>query len=204
MAELAALVASIVTLTDVGFKIARRISQIADDLGTVGAQIKGIGTDLRAISLILRELNKRLKGRRSVAGDVRNVAAEILQVCETDLRALEGLLRRLRPLRGGRAAEIRQKARWVFARSRVASRRASLDSLKLTLTLFLHTLDFIESGEVEYVSFVDRIKGFILIVHQRASPIRGTDLNIGVEECKEHFPRRRAGRPEHYEGLHGR
>lgn len=155
MAEIAALIASIVTLTDVGFKIARGISQIANDLGTTGAQIKSIGTDLRAIPLILRELNKRLKSARAVGDEVRNVATEILQVCETDLRALEGLLKGLQPLHGSRGSDVRQKTRWVFARSRVASRRASLDSLKLTLTLFLHTLDFIGSGEVEYVSFAN-------------------------------------------------
>lgn len=148
MAEIVGLVASIVTLAETGFKISKTISHIATEFGTAGAQIKAIGTDTRAVSLILREIPKRLKRARSVASEVQQVAADIVALCKSDIDDIEGFLRSLQPMQASEVS-IKQKTKWLFTKSKVSLRRASLDSLKLTLSLFVHTLEFIESGEVE-------------------------------------------------------
>ncbi|KAI1145232.1 hypothetical protein F4825DRAFT_444418 [Nemania diffusa] len=44
---------------------------------------------------------------------------------------------------------ITQKAKWIFVKSKIATRNVALNSSKLTLGLFLHTLDFAEGEEIE-------------------------------------------------------
>lgn len=148
MAEVVGLVASIITLAETGFKISKILSAIATEFGTAGTQIKAIGTDTRAVSLILREITKRIKRARGVAEEVRNVAVDILALCKSDIDDIEEFLKSLQPMQGSEVS-VKQRTKWLFSKSKVSLRRASLDSLKLTLSLFVHTLDFIESGEVE-------------------------------------------------------
>ncbi|KAL9615628.1 MAG: hypothetical protein Q9160_009363 [Pyrenula sp. 1 TL-2023] len=59
----------------------------------------------------------------------------------------------------GGDVNIKQKTKWVLGKSRMSLRRASLDSLKLTLNLFMHTLEFMESGEIDQIikEEVDRL-----------------------------------------------
>lgn len=152
MAEVVGLVASILTLAETGFKVARAISEIAAEFGTAGRQIQAIGTDTRAVSLILREIQKRLKRVRNVAGEAHNVAVDVVALCKSDIDNIDEFLKSLQPIRGSEVS-IKQKTKFLFSKSRMSLRRASLDSLKLTLSLFMHTLEFIESGEVEYGTF---------------------------------------------------
>ncbi|KAH7006378.1 hypothetical protein EDB82DRAFT_115798 [Fusarium venenatum] len=146
MAEIIGLVASIGTITAAGFKAAKAISTLTSELGAAGAEISGIATDLKAVSLILNELKKRLSKADNLSVEVVDVAYEITALCKTDI---EGVERFLVPLTSpfGQTLKLKDKVKWLFEKAKVSSRRASLDSLKLTLGLFLHTLDFIENGD---------------------------------------------------------
>jgi hypothetical protein len=146
MAEIVGLVASIGTITAAGFKAARTIPTIASELGAAGVEIVGIATDLKAVSLILNELKRRLSKANNVTVEVLDVAYEIVALCKADI---EGVEKFLIPLTSpsGQTLKFKDKVKWLFDKAKVSSRRASLDSLKLTLSLFLHTLDFIENGD---------------------------------------------------------
>ncbi|KAL3605343.1 hypothetical protein FPOAC2_00286 [Fusarium poae] len=157
MAEVIGLVASIGTITAAGFKAAKAISTITSELGTAGAEISGIATDLKAVSLILNELKKRLNKADNLSVEVLDVAYEITALCKTDI---EGVERFLVPLTSpfGQSLKLKDKVKWLFEKAKVSSRRASLDSLKLTLGLFLHTLDFIENGDEGSEDVAEHIK----------------------------------------------
>ncbi|KAF4448439.1 hypothetical protein F53441_8162 [Fusarium austroafricanum] len=148
MAEIIGLVASIGTIAAAGFKAATTISTIAHELGGATVEIMGIGTDMKAVALILRQLKKRLEGMQRVTREVRDVAHEIVALCQADVKDIEEFLKPL-TYPSGKDLGLKQKIKWLFDKAKVSSRRASLDSLKLTLNLFLHILDFSEDGEVE-------------------------------------------------------
>ncbi|KAM0296143.1 hypothetical protein ACHAPM_010399 [Fusarium culmorum] len=146
MAELIGLVASIGTITAARFKAAKAIFTIASELGAAGTEMSGIATDLKAISLILNELKKRLNKAENITVEFVDVAYEIVALCKTDIEGVECFLAPLNSP-SGQKLKLNDKVKWLFGKAKVSSRRASLDSLKLTLSLFLHTLDFIENGD---------------------------------------------------------
>jgi len=148
MAEAVGLVASIVTLVELAFKISRGLTAVASEFGTAARQIKLIGTDTRALAIILRDLSRGLGERKQIAVEIQEVTAELIALCKEDLDDIGDFLKSLQPLQSDKIG-LRQKVRWVFGKSRVMMRRTSLNSLKSTLNLFLHTIDMVGYGEVE-------------------------------------------------------
>lgn len=149
MAELVGLASSIATLAAAGFHVARKMSTIADDLGTASSQIKSIAVDTKAVAIILRDIEgKLLSGKessRQLNEDTRDVLSEVLELCRYEI---EDLNLNLAPLRDderrGDTANLRQKAKWLFDKPKIAARQASLDSLKLTLSLLLHNVQLFD------------------------------------------------------------
>ncbi|KAM0359383.1 hypothetical protein ACHAP4_004291 [Fusarium culmorum] len=163
MAELIGLVASIGTITAARFKAAKAIFTIASELGAAGTEMSGIATDLKAISLILNELNKRLNKAENITVEFVDVAYEIVALCKTDIEGVECFLAPLNSP-SGQKLKLNDKVKWLFGKAKVSSRRASLDSLKLTLSLFLHTLDFIENGDDGSEDVAEHIKEEVSIL----------------------------------------
>ena len=151
MAELVGLIASIITLTETGFQVARAISRIAGEFGEAGAQIRSIATDARAISFVLRDLTKRLKRIRAdqeAINELRDVTAEIVALCKMEIDGIGNFLNGLHS-KSGNHVTVAQKTKWLFAKSRISLRQSSLNSLKLTLNLLMHTVNFIRYAEME-------------------------------------------------------
>lgn len=148
------LVSSIATLAAAGFHVARKVSTIADDLGTAGAQIKSIAIDTKAVAIILRDIEaKLLSGKdstRRLNEDTRDVLAEVVELCRHEI---DDLNRNLAPLkdddRRGDTAYLRQKAKWLFDKPKIAAKQASLDSLKLTLSLLLHNVQLFDGERLQ-------------------------------------------------------
>jgi ABC-type transporter Mla subunit MlaD len=149
MAELVGFTSSIATLAAAVFHVARNISTIADDLGTASAQIKSIAVDTKAVAIILRDIEAKLMSgqdsSRRLSEDTKDVLVEVLELCRYEIEDLD---RNLAPLReDGRradAADLKQKAKWLFDKPKIAARQASLDSLKLTLSLMLHNVQLFD------------------------------------------------------------
>lgn len=56
MAEVVGLVSAIMALIGLGCKIARNASDLADQLGTTGQQLKGLAVETKALTWILQTL----------------------------------------------------------------------------------------------------------------------------------------------------
>ncbi|KAG8161152.1 hypothetical protein KVR01_009416 [Diaporthe batatas] len=145
MAESLGLVSSIAPLAAAGFHVARKISTVADDLGTASAQIMSIAVDIKTVAIILRDIEVKLvEGKRSsreLNEDTRDVLAEVLELCRYEIEDLE---RNLAPLRGDgqreSTSDIKQIAKWLLQKPKFAARHASFDSLKMKLSLLLHNV----------------------------------------------------------------
>lgn len=145
MAELVGLASSIAALAAAGFHVARKISTVADDLGTASGQIKSIAVDTKAVAIILRDIEAKLllgkESSRELNDDTRDVLVEVLELCRYEIEDLD---RNLAPLKDdsqrGDNTNVRQKTKWLFDKPKIAARQTSLNSLKLTLSLLLHNV----------------------------------------------------------------
>lgn len=147
MTELVGLLSAIMSLVQVGYKVAKTLSDCADDIGTAQHQIDLVATDTRVVCRILLELKIRLKNTKQLKGDILTHAQAIVALCQKVILEIQECLLPLIP-QIGKGLDILQRARWLFAKSKITTRRASLDSLKLTLNLFLHAVDF-SRGDVD-------------------------------------------------------
>lgn len=145
MAELVGLASSIAALAAAGFHVARKISTVADDLGTASGQIKSIAVDTKAVAIILRDIEAKLllgkESSRELNDDTRDVLVEVLELCRYEIEDLD---RNLAPLKDdsqrGDNTNVRQKTKWLFDKPKITARQTSLNSLKLTLSLLLHNV----------------------------------------------------------------
>ncbi|CAI0644200.1 unnamed protein product [Colletotrichum noveboracense] len=156
MAEVLGLVTAIGAILTSGFQVATAISTIVDGLGTAGAQVQAIAVETQTILLTLRSINQHLIEAYRVTTEVANIVEDIITLCRKDIDDIKECMA---PLLGKRAEEmlLKHKLRWLFARSKVSTRQASLNSLKLTLGLFLQSLNLTEQDCIEdYMQVVVR------------------------------------------------
>ncbi|KAI0502849.1 hypothetical protein F5B22DRAFT_43425 [Xylaria bambusicola] len=157
MAEIIGLIASIGTIASAGFAVAKAISDLADELGSAGKNIKVISVDTKAVALILHEMKRRLDKSTRITQQTLDIACEIASLCKADLESIKQFLLPVLPAGGDKMSMV-QKAKWIFVKAKVSAKRVSLNSLKLTITLFLHTLDFIEGDLLDEEYTKDEIK----------------------------------------------
>ncbi|KAF0319746.1 hypothetical protein GQ607_012997 [Colletotrichum asianum] len=148
MTEVLGLVTAIGAILTSGFQVATAISTIVDGLGTAGAQVQAIAVETRTILLTLRSINQHLIRAYRVTTEVANIVEDIITLCRKDIDDMKECMA---PLLGKRAEEmlLKHKLRWLFAKSKVSTRQASLNSLKLTLGLFLQALNLTEQDHIE-------------------------------------------------------
>ncbi|KAI0535418.1 hypothetical protein GGR58DRAFT_443452 [Xylaria digitata] len=160
MAELIGLIASIGTIASAAFTAAKTISDLADELDSAGRYVKAISTDTKAVALILHEMKRRFDRSTKITQQTFEVANEIADLCKADLDDIKLFLLQLLPAGGGNM-RLAQKAKWIFVKSKISMRRSSLNSLKLTIALFLHTLDFVEGDLLNEDFTKDEIKNLV-------------------------------------------
>lgn len=152
MAEVVALVASIATLAELGFAISKTISTAAEENGSAKRQIKVIFVDMNAVCMILSDLQKRIKrADPPVTPQFSEVATQVVAVCKSDI---DDISKHLVPLltTPSQGLGMKKKLKWLFPRSKLSLRQASLNRLKLSLTLILQTLDYQFEDNVEFAS----------------------------------------------------
>lgn len=150
MAEIVGLVTGIGTIVATAFTIVKTISTVANDLGTAGSQIKAIAADTKAVAFVLRDLKRRvIKNSRRFDNEAKSVLKETVALCTSDIENMRTHLMPLFESAEGRRMEFKQRARWLFAKSKVSTTKTSLDSMKVTLGLLLRTIEYIEGDTVE-------------------------------------------------------
>lgn len=153
MAEVVGLIASIGALAGAGFKLANLISTLSDGWTVANEQVKAISADTRAVAVILHQIKKRLEQTASASAcgtlneQVAGILGDVVSVCQADIEEIERSLVPLLVSEGVRMM-FKQKVLWLFAKSRISTRRASLESIKGTLNLFLHAWDLMGEDEL--------------------------------------------------------
>ncbi|KAH6631059.1 hypothetical protein B0J18DRAFT_119248 [Chaetomium sp. MPI-SDFR-AT-0129] len=150
MAEMVGLVAAIGSIIGAGYKITKAISAAREDIGAAEASVQAIATDTAFVTMILGQIRDRLNSIRVVEVETLKILEGILLQCKTDIDAIEKtLLPIISNVKSGGFKSKRQRIRFLFARSKLCTQRATLGSLKLTLSLFIHTLQLSDGYDVE-------------------------------------------------------
>jgi hypothetical protein len=151
MAEIVGLITAIGTIVAAGFKITRAIGAIRDDLGAATASIKAIAADTNFVTMILGQIRDRISSNHVTDSDTLKILGEIVSRCRTDIEEIERLLLPLIGTKGKLKGTFskRQRIRWLFAKSKICSQLAALGSLKLTLSLFIHTVQLSDGYTIE-------------------------------------------------------
>jgi hypothetical protein len=148
MAEVLGIISSITAIAAAGFKISTAISTVADEWGTAGLQIRAVAANIKALAWILEDLKAKVAKVERLPPQLQDVLHEILALCKADIDDINRILVPL-IIPEGQRIRLGQKAKWLFAKSKVTLRQASLDSLRSTLDLFLRTFNFIGSTKIE-------------------------------------------------------
>lgn len=131
MAEIVGLVTGIGTLVTTAFTIANTISTVANDLGTAGPQMKSIATDTKAIAFVLRDLEGKVsRNLRKFDSEAESVLKETIALCTSEIKNMQMHLMPLFRSKEGRRMELKQRARWLSAKSKVSTTKTPLDSMK--------------------------------------------------------------------------
>lgn len=150
MAEIVGLITGIGTIVTTALTITKTVSTDANDLGTAGSQIRAIAADTKAFALVLHNFKGRVdKNSHKFDSEARSVLKETVAMCKSEIGNMQRHLMPLFQSEEGHKMELKQKAKWLFAKSKVSTTKASLDSLKGTLNLLLHTMEYMEGHFVE-------------------------------------------------------
>ncbi|KAK5658326.1 hypothetical protein OQA88_2302 [Cercophora sp. LCS_1] len=150
MAEIVGLISAIGTIAAAGYKVSRAISTACDDFGGAEANVKAIADDIKTVSWILRQIQSRFSGNARTDAETAKVLDEIVSRCKDDVGDIEqSLLPLIDNMNSTEPMSRRHRLRWLFAKSRICSQQATLGSLKLTLSLFLNTLQLSDGFIVE-------------------------------------------------------
>ncbi|KLU87340.1 hypothetical protein MAPG_06340 [Magnaporthiopsis poae ATCC 64411] len=146
MAEVVGLVSAITAIAATGFKISRTISTIAEEFGTVGPQLRAIATNTQAVAWILDELKVRLLNANGfVANDAVEVVRKIIAQCQIEIDDINECIAPIS--RDGREFSPRQRLKWLLAKPKLTTKMAALDSLKLTLSMYICAIRFMDGND---------------------------------------------------------
>jgi hypothetical protein len=150
MAEIG-LVSGIISLAGVGAKLAKTLYQVADTIGSAGAEARLIAAEVSLFSHSLTAVSKLIDHPTPHTAKVCEVAEVSIAACRAVLQDVAELLEELQPIRGRPSKNtflgVCAQAQWPLKRPRVEFLRASLASFKGTLTLLVASMDLTEAKE---------------------------------------------------------
>lgn len=132
--------ASVFGVASAGLRLASSLYDIK--IGSEGAQdsIESIASDLNFFAMVLEDLGHVLNAPSSQSMVSERLLESIKQIIEKCKILFKDINRMIRKLNGSKLVRLGQGIGWNFQEGRVKTLKATLDSLKSTLGLMLHTL----------------------------------------------------------------
>ena len=160
MAELA-LLASIVQIADVGFRLSLRLYTFGETVASADRSILAISKDVSLTSSVLKELGRVFendKGR--IHSDRATETAEaVVQECWDIFREMEALLLKKVPNltsgsmdKNARARIMLERLRWSSIKGKIDLLNCNLDRKKSTLTLMLNVIVYAQQVSNRWIT----------------------------------------------------
>ncbi|KAM0812924.1 putative Fungal N-terminal domain-containing protein [Seiridium cardinale] len=147
MAEIVAVVASVGTLAEYGFKLSLQLFTYSQAVATAGRSLRDMSNEVLLTSAVLQKLSSILKSDGQIASTTAMDATyKITRECDGVFRELgmilEPSLARLGDGGSVRVSRALEKLKWPLKQSKLDVLKARLDRSKATLTLMLQVLGY--------------------------------------------------------------
>jgi hypothetical protein len=160
MAEALGFLASIAGVAGAGVSLATTLYQFADAIGNAGFEVRTFASGVIMISQMLTSLRESLKSPFSVSSQAISTAQEIVNLCDEIMSDSQRLLNRLKPLLerdSGKQKRIGLRILFYFQKPKFVFYRQCLDSLQLTLSCHLASINLAINQNVpelhQYVTY---------------------------------------------------
>ena len=160
MAEFA-LIASIIQVADVGFRLSLRLYSFGETVFSADRSISAVSSEVALTSSVLKELGHTLEGDKSriCSENAARTAKDAVRECSNVFQELDAvLLEKVPQLRSGRtnntklrATLLLERLRWPTIKRRIQLLRSSLDTMKSILTLMLNVIIYAKQVSERYV-----------------------------------------------------
>lgn len=155
MAELGA-IASIVGIAAAGAKISMTLYELGSTVVSAKRDVNKVAVSIATVCSVLQQLASNLEKAHSARFSISAIETtqEILDRCTELFSEIEEVVKKLEvDHQGGRSPKQTSighvaRVKWVFQRVEVQRLQAELESMKLTLTLMLMTLNLAEKIRV--------------------------------------------------------
>ena len=140
-------IASIFGVIGAGAKLSILLFDFASTIGSAGSEVRAIGTEIALFCSVLQQLERTLakaQDRRYSISAIETTQ-KILDQCQIifeEINSIVGGLQKQKTSSGEVSVDFKARLKWMFKRSQVQMRRATLESCKITLHLMLTTLEF--------------------------------------------------------------
>ncbi|KAI9799273.1 MAG: hypothetical protein M1833_004151 [Piccolia ochrophora] len=139
MADPFSITAGIVGIGLAGVKLSRNIYEVVDTFGSARGDVEAIGRELACFVVVVDDLASDFKARRSTySNKLLQSLRDIIAQCRLRFKEINNLICSVKF--HSRGSRFRSSCLWIFREKSVNKIRASLDSLKLTLTVILQTV----------------------------------------------------------------
>ena len=148
MAEIA-LVASIVQIADLGFRLSSRLYTFGETVTSADRSILAISKDVSLTSSVLKELGNTFQDDkdRIHSNNATKTAERVVEECSNTFQEIDDILLKKAPHlksqcldRTARAKTMLERLRWPTIKGKIDILNCNLDRLKSTLNLMLNVI----------------------------------------------------------------
>ena len=137
-------IASVIGIAGAGFRLSLILNAIGGDIATANVEIQHIARCISEFSLMLKQVALTLESSKSIATKTAlDTANEIANQSRTVFEEIKGMAEMVQTKDESghiRAIAVAQRVKWCFKKQRVQYLLGQLESLKLSLSVMLQTV----------------------------------------------------------------
>lgn len=138
------IIASVIGVAGAGFRLSLILNAVSSELATADVEIQSIARGISLFSLMLKQVGLAMEGAKSIASQsALDTAKEITGQSELvfeEIKSMVEIVQRRDDKGHFRAITVSQRIKWCFKKQKVQYLLAQLESLKLSLSIMLQTL----------------------------------------------------------------
>lgn len=138
------IIASVIGVAGAGFRLSLILNAVGVEIATADVEIQSIARHISLFSLMLKQVGLTLEDSKSIATQTAlETTNEIAKQSRTVFEEIKGMVEMVQKKdeKGHiRAITVTQRVKWCFKKQRVQYLLGQLESLKLSLSIMLQTL----------------------------------------------------------------
>ncbi len=138
------IIASVIGVAGAGFRLSLILNAVGVELATAEVEIQSMARGISSFSLMLKQVGMTLEESKSIASQsALDTAKEITgqsQVIFDEIKNMVEMVQKRDDKGNLRSITVAQRIKWCFKKQRVQYLLGQLESLKLSLSIMLQTL----------------------------------------------------------------